>query len=79
MGGAHCALHQRPRTNPLFSLCIYRALTYLQGKTNMLGRLMLGIILNLFHNQETGRSNVSLLGVDSLWGNCTFIQADWGS
>ena len=22
---------------------------------------------------------VSLLGVDSLWGDCTFILADWGS
>ena len=22
---------------------------------------------------------VSLLGVDSLWGECTFILADWGS
>ena len=22
---------------------------------------------------------VSLLGVDSLWGDCMFIQADWGS
>ena len=21
---------------------------------------------------------VSLLGVDALWGNCTFIPADWG-
>jgi hypothetical protein len=24
-------------------------------------------------------SKVSLLGVDSLWGYCTFIPADWGS
>ena len=22
---------------------------------------------------------VSFLGVDSLWGDCTFIPADWGS
>ena len=22
---------------------------------------------------------VSLLGVDSLWGDCTFIPVDWGS
>jgi hypothetical protein len=22
---------------------------------------------------------VSLLGVDSLWGDCMFIPADWGS
>ena len=26
-----------------------------------------------------GHSKVSLLGVDSLWGDCTFIPADWGS
>jgi ribulose 1,5-bisphosphate synthetase/thiazole synthase len=25
------------------------------------------------------RDKVSLLGVDSLWGDCTFIPADWGS
>ena len=24
-------------------------------------------------------SKVSLLGVDSLWGDCTFIPVDWGS
>ena len=24
-------------------------------------------------------AKVSLLGVDSLWGDCTFIPADWGS
>ena len=24
-------------------------------------------------------TKVSLLGVDSLWGDCTFIPADWGS
>ena len=24
-------------------------------------------------------TRVSLLGVDSLWGDCTFILADWGS
>ena len=24
-------------------------------------------------------NKVSLLGVDSLWGDCTFIPADWGS
>ena len=26
-----------------------------------------------------GLFKVSLLGVDSLWGDCTFIPADWGS
>ena len=26
-----------------------------------------------------GNVKVSLLGVDSLWGDCTFIPADWGS
>ena len=25
------------------------------------------------------KCKVSLLGVDSLWGDCTFIPADWGS
>jgi hypothetical protein len=25
------------------------------------------------------KDKVSLLGVDSLWGDCTFIPADWGS
>ena len=25
------------------------------------------------------KRKVSLLGVDSLWGDCTFIPADWGS
>ena len=24
-------------------------------------------------------AKVSLLGVDSLWGGCTFFPADWGS
>ena len=27
---------------------------------------------------ETMYIKVSLLGVDSLWGDCTFIPADWG-
>ena len=27
----------------------------------------------------TAKAKVSLLGVDSLWGDCTFIPADWGS
>jgi hypothetical protein len=29
--------------------------------------------------QNTVRPKVSPLGVDSLWGDCTFIPADWGS
>ena len=48
LDGVHCT--KDPEPTPLFSLCIYRALIYLQGKTNILG-----IILNLFHKQETGR------------------------
>jgi short-subunit dehydrogenase involved in D-alanine esterification of teichoic acids len=27
----------------------------------------------------TGNIKVSLLGVVALWGDCTFIPADWGS
>ena len=27
----------------------------------------------------TVRLKISLLGVDSLWGDCMFISADWGS
>ena len=30
-------------------------------------------------NERTKHNKVSLLGVDSLWGDCTFIPADWGS
>ena len=26
-----------------------------------------------------GQTKVSLLGVDALWDDCTFIPADWGS
>ena len=26
----------------------------------------------------SGKSKVSLLGVDALWGDCKFIPADWG-
>ena len=29
--------------------------------------------------QTTDLRKVSLLGVDSLWGDCKFIPADWGS
>jgi hypothetical protein len=31
------------------------------------------VLGNIFHTK------VSLLGVDSLWGDCTFILADWES
>ena len=34
---------------------------------------------SLITNYLRCRPKVSLLGVDSLWGDCTFIQADWGS
>ena len=51
-------------------------------------KLILFDISTLHHatNQEieyfyivAHRHKVSLLGVDSLWGDCTFIPADWGS
>ena len=29
--------------------------------------------------QDNDAAKVSLLGFDSLWGDCTFIPADWGS
>ena len=32
-----------------------------------------------FEFQATHSTKVSLLGVDSLWGDCTFIPGDWGS
>ena len=32
-----------------------------------------------FSQPQWGTAKVSLLGVDSLWGDCTFIPADWGS
>ena len=28
---------------------------------------------------DSGQNEVSLLGVDSLWGDCMFIPSDWGS
>jgi hypothetical protein len=28
---------------------------------------------------HSSKPKVSLLGVDSLWGDCMFIPADWGS
>ena len=33
--------------------------------------------LMIFSNRSAPK--VSLLGVDSLWGDCTFIPADWSS
>ena len=45
IGGVHCT--KDPEPTPLFSLYIYRALTYLQGKT-----IMLGIVLNQFNKKE---------------------------
>ena len=35
--------------------------------------------LIIFCAVQCHRIKVSLLGVDSLWGDCTFILADWGS
>ena len=51
---------------PIGSLMFYLFIPVAYGKMNkaMVARL-------------TGK--VSLLGVDSLWGDCTFIPADWGS
>ena len=38
------------------------------------------IIEDITHQgQLRDTAKVSLLGVDSLWGDCTFIPADWGS
>ena len=39
--------------------------------------LLVGKTMNYF-NPVTS-TKVSLVGVDSLWGDCTFIPADWGS
>jgi hypothetical protein len=35
--------------------------------------------LQLWKSRSGNTKIVSLLGVDSLWGDCTFIPADWGS
>jgi hypothetical protein len=29
--------------------------------------------------EKTKKARVSVQGVESLWGDCRFIQADWGS
>ena len=34
---------------------------------------------NQLFEPEITSGKVSLLGVDSLWGDCTFIPADWDS
>ncbi len=34
---------------------------------------------NVMKNQTSVENKVSLLGVVALWGDCTFIPADWGS
>ena len=39
-------------------------------------QIKVGLILS--RNIKTG-TKVSLLGGDSLWGECTFIPVDWGS
>ena len=39
-------------------------------------QIKVGLILS--RNIKTG-TKVSLLRVDSLWGDCTFIPADWGA
>ena len=31
------------------------------------------------YQEKSGKSKVSLLGVVALWGDYTFIPADWGS
>ena len=37
------------------------------------------IELRVQYEKTTNSVKVSLLGVDSLWGDCTFIPANWGS
>ena len=37
------------------------------------------LFLRISFGNSTTSLKVSLLGVDSLWGYCTFIPADWGS
>ena len=37
------------------------------------------IVRHYLGAEANTRNKVSLLGVDSLWGDCTFIPADWGS
>ena len=36
-------------------------------------------LFNKKSDSDRGKFKVSLLGVDSLWGDCMFIPADWGS
>ena len=35
--------------------------------------------IKVFKSKGSPSNKVSLLGVDSIWGHCTFIPADWGS
>ena len=37
------------------------------------------VLLTPFQNNFQYKKQVSLLGVDALWGDCTFIPADWRS
>ena len=37
------------------------------------------LVRRLSQHEVWQETKVSLLGVDSLWGDCTFIPADWGS
>ena len=43
------------------------------GKNKDQGNFLKGIDI------WSGKSRVSVQGVESLWGDCTFIPADWGS
>ena len=49
------------------------------------GRTIAGIILeNFLQGRKKAiwvctKTRVSVLGVESLWGDCRFIPADWGS
>ena len=42
-------------------------------------KLFIAMCYEILFNDFLVASQVSLLGVDSLWGDCTFIPADWGS
>ena len=35
--------------------------------------------IRLHENYVRGKTKVSVQGVESLWGDCKFIPADWGS
>ena len=42
-------------------------------------RTLINQLLSYHYGAVRAFPKVSLLGVDSLWGDCTFISADWGS